>query len=99
MKGKFKSLNDLSKTIKVPHVGWNECIIKKSNLFKGSRINLILFTHTYYLDEHDRSDIISETNYQINFIIYSKHNIYGVQFHRKKSKKWVTASRKFFSYC
>ena len=42
LKGKFKSLNDLSKTIKVPHVGWNECIIKKkSNLFRGIRINLI----------------------------------------------------------
>ena len=48
LKGKFKSLNDLSKTIKVPHVGWNECIIKKSNLFKRIRINLILL-YSYLL--------------------------------------------------
>ena len=29
LKGKFKSLDRVSKTIKVPHVGWNECSFKK----------------------------------------------------------------------
>ena len=103
MKGKFKSLNEISKTIKVPHVGWNECAIKKkSNLFKGIPDKSdFYFTHTYYLHENDESDIESETNYQINFTSsISKNNIYGVQFHPEKSQKnGLQLLENFFNYC
>ena len=103
LKGKFKSLNEVSETIKIPHVGWNECTIKKkSNLFKGIPDKSdFYFTHTYYLNEHDESDIVSETNYQINFTSsISKNNIYGVQFHPEKSQKnGLQLLENFFNYC
>ena len=69
-------------------------------MFRGIPDNLI-FISTYYLDEHDESDIISETNYQINFTSsISKHNIYGVQFHPEKSQKnGLLLLENFFSYC
>ena len=103
LKGKFKSLDRVSKTIKVPHVGWNECSFKKkNNLFNGIPDKSdFYFTHTYYLDEHDHSDIISETNYQINFTsAINKNNIYGVQFHPEKSQKnGLKLLENFFNNC
>ncbi|WP_440938014.1 imidazole glycerol phosphate synthase subunit HisH [Candidatus Pelagibacter sp.] len=87
--GEIKSFNDYSGNIKVPHVGWNECKIKKkSNLFNGIDNNSdFYFTHSYMIQQTSKHDILTETNYEIDFISsINRENIYGVQFHPEKSQ-------------
>mgnify|MGYP001307348894 CR=1 FL=1 len=73
--------------IKLPHMGWNEVIPKKtleSNIFIEE--NNYYFVHSYYFACEDINNILGHTNYGIDFAsIVSKENIYGVQFHPEKS--------------
>jgi len=76
-----------NKNLKMPHMGWNEVIPKKtleSNFF--SEENNYYFVHSYYFECEDINNILARTNYGIDFtsIVY-KENIYGVQFHPEKS--------------
>jgi imidazole glycerol-phosphate synthase subunit HisH len=73
---------------KIPHTGWNNVFPKKeSSLFK--RIELksgFYFVHSYHLLCKNEADILSETEYEYNFVSsLQKDNIYGVQFHPEKS--------------
>tara|TARA_X000001036_G_scaffold440108_1_gene494500 strand:+ start:190 stop:804 length:615 start_codon:yes stop_codon:yes gene_type:complete len=89
LKGEIKSFKDYSEQIKVPHVGWNECLIKKKDkLFQDIDNNSdFYFTHSYFLEKTTEANILTLTNYQIDFISsISKNNIYGVQFHPEKSQ-------------
>lgn len=89
LKGEIKSFKDYSEQIKVPHVGWNECSIKKKDkLFQDIDNNSdFYFTHSYFLEKTTEANILTLTNYQIDFISsISKNNIYGVQFHPEKSQ-------------
>ena len=87
LNGEIKSFKDYSKTIKVPHVGWNECqIFNKSKLFEGIENNSdFYFTHSYLLKSSDKDIVLTKTKYDIDFISsVKKNNIYGVQFHLRK---------------
>ena len=83
--GHIKKLPD--KNLKMPHMGWNEVIPKKtleSNIFIEE--NNYYFVHSYYFECEDINNILAHTNYGIDFAsIVSKENIYGVQFHPEKS--------------
>jgi glutamine amidotransferase len=73
----------------IPHVGWNDCEIKKKNdLFKGIHNNSdFYFTHSYILKKYEEKDIIAFTKYGTKFpSAAKKNNIYGVQFHPEKSQ-------------
>ena len=93
--GKHKGLNWIpghikklpKKNLKMPHMGWNEVIPKKT-LEKNFYIeeNNYYFVHSYYFECEDINNILAYTNYGIDFAsIVSKENIYGVQFHPEKS--------------
>ena len=76
-----------SADLKLPHMGWNEVLIKKENkLIKEKEENNYYFVHSYFFEcKHEKNEVAS-TNYGINFTsIISKENIYGVQFHPEKS--------------
>ena len=76
-----------NKNLKMPHMGWNEVIPKKT-LKKDFFIeeNNYYFVHSYYFECEDINNILAHTNYGIDFAsIVSKENIYGVQFHPEKS--------------
>ena len=93
IKGSVKSLQNFieNDSLKVPHMGWNNLIIKKNkpllkNLDDSSRF---YFTHSYYCNCQDKDDVIAETNYGDNFVsAINKNNIYGFQFHPEKSHKY-----------
>jgi glutamine amidotransferase len=73
----------------IPHVGWNDCEIKKKNdLFIGIDNNSdFYFTHSYILKKYEEKDIIAFTEYGTKFpSAAKKNNIYGVQFHPEKSQ-------------
>ena len=95
--GKFEGLNIISgNVIKIPvkkkilpHIGWNDVIIKKSNpLIDKSMIkNSFYFLHSYYFDLIENESLLCSTYYEKEFpVIIKKKNFYGVQFHPEKSQ-------------
>jgi len=77
-----------SQNLKVPHMGWNVSIPQKqSRLFvKSSREERFYFVHSYYVKCDQQSDILTSTNYGIEFVsAFENENIFGVQFHPEKS--------------
>jgi glutamine amidotransferase len=73
---------------KVPHMGWNQSVPVKENVFtKGiSKEALYYFVHSYHLVCKDANDVLGETEYDYRFTsMISKNRIFGVQFHPEKS--------------
>jgi len=94
--GKFKGLGWIEGEVKklksriLPHIGWNNVMIKKdSNIFNGlDKHKDFYFVHSYYFDVKDKNLVIAETEYEEKFCsIFQKENIIGVQFHPEKSQK------------
>ncbi|MES2284298.1 MAG: imidazole glycerol phosphate synthase subunit HisH [Bacteroidota bacterium] len=87
IKGRVKKLV-LPKEFAIPHVGWNNVnIVKTEPLFERNKENShFYFDHSYYFD--------CEANYIAGFCDYGKKvtaavqngNIFGVQFHPEKSQ-------------
>lgn len=74
---------------KVPHMGWNSIEIKKdSKLFKGiSDGEFFYFVHSYFVKDAESSNILSTTNYGVDFISSIEvGNLFGCQFHPEKSQ-------------
>ncbi len=94
--GKNKGLSILEgyieripKVVKVPHMGWNQLNILKSNskIFSGIKEgDNFYFVHSYYVIPENKSVVSSTTGYGIKIAAsIEKDNIYGVQFHPEKS--------------
>lgn len=87
--GKVKLFNDdlIPYKTKKPHMGWNNILPKKNELFKGVNENArYYFVHSYYYELENNEHEIASCNYGINFsAAVSRGNIYGVQFHPEKS--------------
>ena len=84
---KIKS-NDPS--IRVPHSGWNNLILKKNNpiLKEISEDCLFYFTHSYGIFLDNPSQEIAMCSHGETFSVVVNHdNIYGVQFHPEKSQQ------------
>lgn len=79
----------LPKTIKIPHIGWNNINIidKESKLFEGiPNDSWVYFVHSYYTLPIDKNIITTKTNYGISIpASIEKDNIYCTQFHPEKS--------------
>jgi glutamine amidotransferase len=73
---------------KIPHMGWNQVKIAKSSPLMAGITDLseFYFSHSYYLESFDRSDTLSETQYEAVFVSgVARLNIFGVQYHPEKS--------------
>ena len=82
IKGEIKKLP--TKSLKLPHMGWNEVEIKEdqNNLIFDKHEKNYYFVHSYYFDCIEPENKIAVSNYGIEFTsIVSKENIFGVQFH------------------
>jgi len=103
LEGKFINFKEESKNIKVPHVGWNECnIINKNQLFNDIENNSdFYFTHSYYLKDYQIENVVSQTNYNLNFVSsVNQGNVYGVQFHPEKSQSnGLKILKNFYERC
>ena len=89
--GNVKSLKNficVSQNLKIPHMGWNNLSISKSNnLFDDiTEEDQFYFVHSYFFDIKQKNNIICNTKYGINIpAIVNKDNIFGFQFHPEKS--------------
>lgn len=101
LKGDFSLIKS---NMLIPHVGWNDCEIKKekTDLFKGINNNSdFYFTHSYILKKYEDKDIIAFTKYGTKFpSVAKKNNVYGVQFHPEKSQeKGLLILKNFYERC
>jgi len=86
-----RKINNMNKKLKLPHVGWNEIELIKTDCFLFSNIknkSHMYFIHSYEFMTKKKDCVIATTNYG-NSIIVSivKDNIFGTQFHPEKSQK------------
>ncbi len=90
------SVKRFSNGQKVPHMGWNQVLIKEkiisgernpllSNLSNGS---FYYFVHSYFVEPENQSQIAATTEYGQEFVsCVIQDNVMGVQFHPEKSFK------------
>ena len=73
--------------LKIPHVGWNQIELLKTNLFKAvDEKAYTYFVHSYYVPLSDFT--IATSNYGFEFsAALAKDNFYACQFHPEKSGK------------
>ena len=78
----------LPEDVKTPHMGWNNLhIIADNEILDGiDEKDYFYFVHSYYARPADKSVIVAETEYGIQFTsVIAEGNIYGTQFHPEKS--------------
>jgi len=88
------------KSLKIPHMGWNECIAKKESNLIDNDFNerRFYFVHSYYVDTDLPTDVLFETQYGGKFTsAFEKDNIIGMQFHPEKSHKFGLSILKNFA--
>ncbi|MFT6717221.1 MAG: glutamine amidotransferase [Saprospiraceae bacterium] len=84
----------------LPHMGWNDVTaVKETPILKGlEKDSKFYFLHSYYFVCNDDKDIISTSEYGVDFTCaVNKENIYGVQFHPEKSHHYGIQLLKNFS--
>ena len=88
--GVVKKINNINKTLKLPHMGWNQIEFKKDFLlFSGiENKSHMYFVHSYEFLTKQKDCIVATTNYGNSIIVaVAKGNIFGTQFHPEKSQK------------
>ena len=87
--GTVSRLSDSGKALRIPHVGWNDAIVRASNLlFKNITQPIFYFVHSFALRTARAEDIAAKTEYGELFTsAVAKENIFGVQFHPEKSQR------------
>lgn len=86
---------------KLPHMGWNDVKPREKHpLFRGLEEKAIFyFLHSFYVQCSNLENIISETDYGINFSSgIQSDNIYGIQFHPEKSHSFGERLLKNFAH-
>jgi len=95
IKGNVERINPIDKSLKIPHIGWNDLLIQKKNNFieqfeKQTGDNLrelcAYFVHSYNLYIKNKEDLVMSTEYgQEITAMVARDNILGTQFHPEKS--------------
>ena len=88
--GKVINLKELGSNLVLPHIGWNNILIKnRSPILKNIPDNTdFYFVHNYAYTELSKVNIIAEASYGINFpVLINNKNVWGTQFHPEKSSK------------
>jgi len=79
----------LPPTLRVPHIGWNQLHVKKSDpLLEGvADGSFVYFVHSYFADPEQTSDVLTTTDYGMEFAsIIRRGNVWATQFHPEKSQ-------------
>lgn len=87
-KGTITKIPNQNRTLKIPHMGWNNISIKKKNgIFKGIEGEpYVYFVHSFYLKAQDKDIVAATTQYGVEIdAAVQKGNIIATQFHPEKS--------------
>lgn len=89
IEGSVEKMEPEDRTLRLPHVGWNEVSpTRSSRLFEGLDSDpMFYFVHSYHLKPKIDSDTAGICHYGIPFTaVVERANIAGVQFHPEKSQ-------------
>ncbi|MBT2186531.1 imidazole glycerol phosphate synthase subunit HisH [Sphingobium nicotianae] len=78
-------------TIKIPHMGWNDVVLRRPHdlIVPGEAY----FLHSYQFEADDPADVIATTDHGGEVIAaVGRDNILGVQFHPEKSQAYGLAT-------
>jgi glutamine amidotransferase len=81
---------ELPKTMKIPHMGWNNLEIKKpGKILQGIEDgSWVYFVHSFRAKPSSEDVITAESDYGIKVpAVVEKDNFFGTQFHPEKSGK------------
>ena len=81
---------ELPKTMKIPHMGWNNLEIKKpGKILQGiDDESWVYFVHSFRVKPSSNDVIIAESDYGIKVpAVVEQDNFFGTQFHPEKSGK------------
>ena len=92
IKGTIDRIEPNDSQLKVPHIGWDDTqILKSDGLLKEMTLATFYYLHSYYFNVHEsqRNVVTSVCNYGGVEIASSiqKDNIHAVQFHPEKSQE------------
>ena len=90
IKGRVIKINEsqLLKKPKLPHMGWNNIISRKSNqiLDQVDQEKGFYFLHSYFMQPENAEDIVATVNYGEDLAsIVRRDNVIGIQCHPEKS--------------
>ena len=78
--------------LRIPHMGWNHVNVSQADhplLREMTADARFYFTHSYYLNTKNPSDVLLHSHYGIDFAAaVARGNIVGVQFHPEKSHRF-----------
>jgi len=91
--GRVEKINNKTlegETLKIPHMGWNNLVIKNSkhSLLKGiAEGDHFYFANSYHFICQNENNVLAQVQYGDNKInaLIAKENIVGAQFHPEKS--------------
>ena len=87
-KGTITKIPNQNRTLKIPHMGWNNISIKQKNgIFKDIEGEpYVYFVHSFYLKAQDKDIVAATTLYGVEIdAAVQKGNIIATQFHPEKS--------------
>ena len=85
------NFGNAQKNLKIPHMGWNELLIRKPSFIFHDMHEVLrfYFVHSYHVVCHKPGDILTTTLYGYEFVSsVQRKNIVGVQFHPEKSHRF-----------
>ena len=87
-KGTITKIPNQNRTLKIPHMGWNNISIKQKNgIFKDIEGEpYVYFVHSFYLKAQDKDIVAATTQYGVEIdAAVQKGNIIATQIHTEKS--------------
>lgn len=87
-KGTITKIPNQNRTLKIPHMGWNNISVKQKNgIFKDIEGEpYVYFVHSFYLKAQDKDIVAATTQYGVEIdAAVQKGNIIATQFHPEKS--------------
>lgn len=88
LKGDVKPIDPADRSLKIPHMGWNELAIERHHpLLADLPGNHAYFVHSYAFAAEDAEDVLAATDYGGPVVaVVGRDNMVGTQFHPEKSQ-------------
>jgi imidazole glycerol-phosphate synthase subunit HisH len=86
--GEVEEITPSDKTLKIPHMGWNELeIVHAHPVLTDLPVSHAYFVHSYQLHAEDEADVVARTTYggPVTAAV-ARDNMIGTQFHPEKSQ-------------